>query len=601
MPFSRILTILLLISTFSFSARAQGLLNRTVTVEAKKQKLSEVLNIISRQGNFFFSYISNILPQDSLVSISVKNKTVRQTLDQLLEGEYLYKESGNYIILFKKSPGQVYYQVTGFVTDSKTGQRVPNASVYERQQLISTLTNNEGYFRLRLRDKTPTAAISISKDLYTDTSVLVHAGQDQELTVNISPVSYQLRVVEITGHNMKVEKTWWGRTVLSSRQKMQSLNIGGFFADKPYQASLTPGLGSHGKMSGQVVNKFSINFIGGYAAGVDGFELGTVFNIVKGNMQHVQLGGVFNVVGGKTKGVQIAGVHNQVLDSVRGVQVGGVSNIVQGSTDGVQISGVLNQIHGNMEGVQAQGVLGIVHGNADGWQVAGIGNYVGGEISGAQLGGVYNYAGRGVGGAQLSTIGNISHGTMRGLQLGTIFNYARHLKGVQIGLVNIADTSSGYTIGLVNIVKHGYHKLSVYTNEVVNYNVAWKTGSRKLYSILLAGLNVGDNKVYTLGYGIGREFNFNKRLFLAAEITGQSLYTGNEKGSQLYRVQPLLNFRISDKFSIFAGPAMSFHLYQEWDPKAGYMSELPGSGYHPFKLGDAGRGWVGWQAGISIF
>nr|WP_295864509.1 hypothetical protein [uncultured Chitinophaga sp.] len=596
------MTILILITTFSISARAQGLLSRTVTVEVKKQKLSEVLNIISRQGNFFFSYISNILPQDSLVSISVKNKTVRQTLDQLLDGEYLYKESGNYIILFKKSPGQVYYQVTGFVTDSKTGQRVPNASVYERQQLISTLTNNEGYFRLRLRDKTPTAAISISKDLYTDTSVLVHAGQDQELAVNISPVSYQLRVVEITGHNMKVEKTWWGRTVLSSRQKMQSLNIGGFFADKPYQASLTPGLGSHGKMSGQVVNKFSINFIGGYAAGVDGFEMGTVFNIVKGNMQHVQIGGVFNVVGGKTRGVQVAGVHNQVLDSVRGVQVAGVSNIVEGSTNGVQISGVLNQIHGNMEGMQAQGVLGITHGNADGWQVAGIGNYVGGEISGVQIGGVYNYAGRGVGGAQMSTIGNISHGTMRGLQLGTIFNYARHLKGVQIGLVNIADTSSGYTIGLVNIVKHGYHKLSVYTNEVVNYNVAWKTGSRKLYSILLAGFNEGDNKkVYTVGYGIGREFNFSKRLFLAAEITGQSLYTGNNKGSQLYRVQPLLNFRISDKVSLFAGPAMSFHLYEEWDPKPGYMSELPGSGYHPFTLGDAGRGWVGWQAGISIF
>lgn len=601
MPFSRILTILILITTFSLHAQAQGLLGRTVTVEAKRQKLSEVLNIISRQGNFYFSYISNILPQDSLVSISVKNKTVRQTLDQLLDGEYLYKESGNYIILFKKSPGQNYYQVTGFVTDSKTGQRIPNASVYERQQLISTLTNNDGYFRLRLRDKTPTAAISISKDLYIDTAVLVHAGQDQELAVNISPVSYQLRTVEITGHNMKVEKTWWGRMVLSSRQKMQGLNIGGFFADKPYQVSLTPGLGSHGKMSGQVVNKFSINFIGGYTAGVDGFELGTVFNVVKGNMQHVQIAGCINVVGGKTNGVQIAGIHNQVLDSMHGVQIGGVSNIVHGSENGVQISGVIGQIYGDMDGMQAQGVLGIVKGNTVGWQVAGVGNYVGGEMSGAQLSGVYNYAGRGASGAQISSIGNISHGTVKGVQLASIFNYARHLKGVQIGLVNIADTSSGYTIGLVNIVKHGYRKLSIYTDDVVNYNVAWKTGSAKLYSILLAGLNTGDRKVYTVGYGIGREFNFNKHLFLAAEITGQSIYTGTDKSSQMYRIQPLLNFRITNKVSIFAGPSMAFHVYDEWNPKPGYISEIPGSGYHPFKLGDSGYGWLGWQAGISIF
>ncbi|MGN7822449.1 LA_2272 family surface repeat-containing protein [Chitinophaga sp. 22536] len=602
MPFSRTLTILILIITLPFYTQAQGLLNKTVTVEARKQKLSEVLNIISRQGGFYFSYISNILPQDSLVSISVKNKTVRQTLDQLLDGEYLYKESGNYIILFKKSPGQNYYQITGFVTDSKTGQRVPNASVYERQQLISTLTNNDGYFRLRLRDKTPTAAISISKDLYTDTSVTVHGGQDQEVAVNISPVSYQLRVVEITGHNTKVEKTWWGRTILSSRQKMQSLNIGSFFADKPYQASLTPGLGSHGKMSSQVVNKFSINVIGGYTAGVDGFELGTVFNIVKGNMQHVQIGGVLNVVGGKTNGVQLAGVHNQVLDSMRGVQVGGVSNIVEGSTNGVQISGVVGQIHGDMEGVQAQGVVGIVKGNVAGWQVSGVSNHTYGNMSGAQISGVYNYADRDVSGAQISDLGNISHGTVRGVQLGVLFNYARHLKGVQIGLVNIADTSSGYTIGLVNIVKHGYHKLSIYTGDVINYNLAWKTGSSKLYSILVAGMNTGDRKVYSFGYGIGREFNFNKHLFLGVEITAQNMYTGSDEDfSQLIRIRPSLNYRISDKISIFAGPSLSLHVYDKWNPKPGYLSEVPGPAYHPFKLGDSGNGWIGWQAGITIF
>ncbi|MBC9932377.1 LA_2272 family surface repeat-containing protein [Chitinophaga qingshengii] len=600
MPFSRLLTILILITTISLTTQAQGLLNKTVTVEVKKQKLSDVLNIIAKQGGFYFSYISNILPQDSLVSISVKNKTVRQTLDLLLEGEYLYKESGNYIILFKKFPGQSYYQVTGFVTDSKTGQRVPNASVYERQQLISTLTNNDGYFRLRLRDKSPTAAISVSKDLYTDTSLMVHAGHDQELSVNISPISYQLRTVEVTGH-MRVEKTWWARTMLSSRQKVQGINIAGFFADKPYQFSLAPGLGTHGKMSSQVVNKFSVNVVGGYTAGVDGFELGTLFNIVKGDVQKVQIAGGVNIVGGKTRGVQIAGVHNQVLDSMNGVQIGGVSNVVEGNQDGVQISGVLGEIHGNMGGVQLSGVESVTRGNVSGWQIAGIGNHTSGEINGAQLSGVYNYAGRGAGGAQLSTIGNISHGTVKGLQLGTIFNYAKHLKGVQIGLVNISDTSTGYSLGLVNIVKHGYHKLSLYTTDVINYNVAWKTGRKELYSIVLAGFNTGDKKVYSIGYGVGKEFNFTRHLFLAAEITGQSLYTGTSEASQIYRIQPLLNFRISNKVAVFAGPSMALFLAEEWKPKEGYIQKIPPAGYSFFTLGKEGAGWLGWQAGISIF
>ncbi|WP_212006229.1 carboxypeptidase-like regulatory domain-containing protein [Chitinophaga sp. HK235] len=600
MLLNRIFLSIVLAFFLSVQVQAQSLLNKTVTVEARKQKLSDVLNIISKQGNFYFSYISTILPQDSLVSISAKNKTVRQILDQLFEGEYMYKESGNYIILFKKTSGQSYYQITGVVTDTKTGQRVPNASVYERQQLISTLTNNDGYFRLRLRDKSPTAAISISKELYSDTSLLINTGHDQELSITISPASYQLKTVEVTGH-MQVERTWLGKMLLSSRQKVQSLNLGAFLADKPYQASLAPGLGTHGRMSGQVINKFSINLIGGYTAGVDGFELGNVFNIVKGNVQYVQLAGVTNIVGGKTKGVQVAGIHNNVLDSVKGVQVAGVSNVVDGNLAGAQVSGVVGEVGGNMEGVQVNGVIGIVKGNTNGVQVSCIGNSTHKALEGWQVGSVYNYTSQDAKGAQISAISNISHGTMTGLQLGTIFNYARHLKGVQIGLVNIADTSSGYSIGLVNIVKHGYHKLSLYSNDLVNYNVAWKTGYKKFYSILFAGFSPGNKKVFTVGYGIGKEIVFNRHLFLTAEATGQTLFIDGSD-SQVYRLQPLLNYRLTRWLSVFAGPSLAFHIYDEkWKTKDGYLSQIPATGYPSFKMGDGATGWLGWQAGINIF
>ena len=54
-----------------------------------------------------------------------------------------------------------------------------------------------------------------------------------------------------------------------------------FFETRPFQVSLVPGLGSHGKMSGQVVNNFSLNVFGGYTAGTNGSELGGLFNIDK--------------------------------------------------------------------------------------------------------------------------------------------------------------------------------------------------------------------------------------------------------------------------------------------------------------------------------
>ncbi|HVI48841.1 MAG TPA: STN and carboxypeptidase regulatory-like domain-containing protein [Chitinophaga sp.] len=665
MSLLRILFTVFISGIFSLNVAAQSLLNRTVTLDAKQRPLSEVLNIISKQGNFYFSYISNILPQDSIVSISVRKKTVRQVLDLLFAGDYMYKESGNYIILLKKSSGQTYYLISGTVSDRKTGMRVANASVYERQQLISTLTNNDGYFRLRLRDKYPTAAISVSKDLYLDTSLVLNPVQDQEVVLSITPVSYQLKTVEITSRH-QVEKTWFGRALLSSRQKMQSLNLASFFADKPYQMSLTPGLGTHGRMGAQVVNKLSFNLLGGYTAGVDGVEIGSAFNIVKHDMQHVQLAGVLNVVGGKTKGVQVAGVHNNVLDSLKGVQIAGVSNNVEGSQLGVQMAGVWNHIHGNAEGLQAQGVAGLVSGDMDGWQVSGIGSIAeknmrglqvagifneakdsahgaqltavgnfGGEVEGFQGAGVlnvarksldgvqiaaglnvnkkhtdgfqgsgiFNYTAGDLDGGQVTLGGNIVKRKVSGFQLGGLFNYAHHLKGVQIGIVNIADTSEGYSVGLINIVRRGFKRVSVYSNDLQPVNIAWKTGRERLYSILLVGYDPSSlNTSYSIGYGIGTEIPIRKRLFIAAEFTSESLYQRAWDGSStVLRVHPLLHYRLGRKISIFAGPSFVVQVHDMLKPKEGYHVNPPGSNYPSFNIGKEATGWLGWQAGISIF
>ncbi|HEY9260234.1 STN and carboxypeptidase regulatory-like domain-containing protein [Chitinophaga sp.] len=603
MLLSKQLLTLFLGCIFSITVSAQSLLNKTVSVEAKQQPLSAVLISISKQGGFYFSYLTTILPQDSLVTISVKNKTVKQVLDILFTGDYLYKESGNYIILLKKSSGQTYYLISGIVTDKKTGQRLPNASVYERQQLISTLTNSDGYFRLRLKDKYPTAAISVSKDLYADTSLLLTTGYDQEVAVSISPTTYQLKTVDITGHT-QVEKTWFGNMFLSSRQKLTSLNIGAFLADKPYQVSLTPGLGTHGRMSGQVVNKFSVNMLGGYAAGVDGVEIGTVFNIVKNDMQHVQLSGMVNVVGGKTKGVQIAGFHNNVLDSMIGVQMSGISNITESSLRGVQITGAIGQVYGNMNGVQLSGITNVTRGNSIGWQVAGAFNYTKGNVEGLQLSGLVNYSQKDAKGAQISGAGNVTHGTMKGLQLGALFNYARQMDGVQIGIVNIADTVNGYSIGIINIVRRGYKKVVLFSTDVLPYNIAWKAGRSELYSILLGGFGTGENNnAWSIGYGIGKNIAFNKVLFLSAEVTAQNTWQGGwDHNTQVYRLQPSLNVKLGKRISLFAGPALSIAVADnenKVNPDHHYINF--GTHYPSFNIGSSGKGWLGWQAGISLF
>src|SRR5690554_3819941 len=84
---------------FTNNAIAQNYLTQLISIDVKGEKLSDVLNRISRSGNFYFSYSSSVIPKDSVISISVKGVSIEKVLNQLLKGDYEYKEAPNYVIL----------------------------------------------------------------------------------------------------------------------------------------------------------------------------------------------------------------------------------------------------------------------------------------------------------------------------------------------------------------------------------------------------------------------------------------------------------------------------------------------------------------------
>jgi hypothetical protein len=310
---------------------------------------------------------------------------------------------------------------------------------------------------------------------------------------------------------------------------------------------------------------------GGYTGGVNGLELGGLFNIDKKNVQYAQVGGLFNIVGGQVKGLQIGGLNNTVLDSVKGLQIGGINNMVKGRLIGLQIGGVYN--------------------------------HVSNKVSGLQLAGVSNFAKEKVHGLQIAGVANVSWKEMDGVQIGGVFNYAKKLKGVQIGLINIADTSAGYSIGLINIVLKGYHKLSFSTNEILNTNVAFKTGNSKLYSILQGGLNVSNNeKIYSFGYGLGSELMLSKTFSINPELTSQYLYLGSWNYLNLLNKAHLnLNIKLGKYVSLFGGPSFAVYYSGQNTSLPGYKWGIPPARYRIYDLGTNVKGWLGWNGGINFF
>jgi len=135
-------------------------------------------------------------------------------------------------------------------------------------------------------------------------------------------------------------------------------------------------------------------------------------------------------------------------------------------------------------------------------------------------------------------------------------NAAKTVKGVQVGVINIAD-SSEYPIGLVNIVKNGEMSIGVSIDETVTGLVSFRSGGKHLYGILGIGLNMKHAEVlHALEGGLGLHVPVTKHFRVNMEGTVLAL-TDFEVGRYLrssYRLLPALSI---GRIELFAGPSIN--------------------------------------------
>lgn len=573
----KIILFLILLSQIAWAQSYRNNLSKLVTFNIKQQSVREALQHISTAGNFYFSYNGRLINQDSIVNLNVQRMPVREVLDQIFAGKVAYKESEGYVILryavnhLTIEPENIttaenLYLISGYIVDTKTGKKIKQASVYEKRLLQSTLTDDDGFFTLRFKGEHKEVILTASKETYRDTTLVFLAD------IKIEPQSYNDPDKEKgTIFSNTIEELGISKFLLSSKQRIQNLNIPNFFANTPFQASLLPGLSSHGMMSSRVVNKASLNVLGGYTAGVDGVEVAGLFNLTIGKVNSFQAAGLFNAVGGDIKGTQFAGLINYDKQNVNGFQAAGVANLVSTNLNGVQIGGVTNIVRKEVDGVQIAGVTNIASGNVKGLQIAGVGNIASHKFTGTQVAG--------------------------------IFNYAKNFKGLQIGLVNLADSSSGTSIGLLNLSKNGYQKISFFSNDLVNANVALKTGNANLYTLLIAGKNYSDTaKLETIGVGFGHDFLLSNQVAIETEMITQYLHLGNwDYANILMRFQANLEIKLFKGFALFGGPS---YAYYNSDAPAGssakgYKQNVVPAKHHQFSGNN--QGWWGWNIGVTLF
>jgi hypothetical protein len=609
-------------------------LEKKISLTVNNESVESTLIKMEKLGGYSFSYNSDIVPVDSLVSVNAVNKETGKILGNMLGEQFYYKTSGHFIILLKKTESKpknqanntkTKYIITGTVVDSRTGETISTATVYNINKIETAMTDSTGKFALKTNADSDVLTIGISKVDYYDTIIYIRPSELNKLELKLTPKPETFTKLQPkttnTINTKKVDEGLLVKTVVGQELLTNSSNLSSYETRK-WQVSFLPFAGTNHKLSGSIVNKFSFNILSGYSSGVDGVELGGLLNINKkdvkgfqlgglgnitgGNVEGVQVGGFFNNTLGKVKGMQIAGFCNIVFDTLQGAQLAGYVNIQRNKLEGYQLSGFTNITTGDMEKMQATGYVNIALGNNNGVQASGFSNISKGDNNGFQISGYSNISGGKNNKLQLSSFANIAVKESKGTQVSGFLNYSKDVKGYQIGIINIADTVSGLSLGIFNIVRKGYHSINVSMDEMLFTNLAYHMGTYKLYTIFgLSGNALSENNIWGATFGFGTLIRPEKKFSINIDLTATQINRDSIWLSKITMKNKLnigLNYNVFRHWSINAGPSLNLYISDnKYSGLRDYITDVsPHNFYNKTYSGNNYQAWIGCYLGVTF-
>lgn len=567
---------MLSISPFSFAQTP--LLERPITLKVNNEKVSNVLELMAKQGNFSFSYNSDILDGNSRINLWIADKPVREVLNQIFKGSINFKIRKQYVILQK---GEFENEkksliLSGYVFDFQTDKPLGKVSIYDRKSLTSAVTNQYGFYHIKLLISQLPVKLVFSKSEYYQDEILIKSIKNTYQNIGLNPYPKQKNFVPTIEDNSMEKmdsvrnlspilqreiiinepqfpditdeilfpsspitdstlyessfdkfKKKVGKILVNRSQRVNAQNVKDSLSRK-FQISILPFLGTNRFLSGSIKNDYSINLLMGYAGGIRKLEVGGLVNGIRKDVEGLQLAGGGNIAGGK----------------VLGGQIGGVFNIAGNLENGIQLSGIFNTTINQ----------------SSGWQIAPL---------------------------------NFAHKVVKG--------------GKQIGFINIADSTETTPIGFLSFVGNGngYKRLELTVDENLTGSFSFKTGVRKLYNILSLHYNfTRTQEIFGIGYGIGRAYELGNAWMMNTDFTSNILIEYDEFNPNL---ASLLKFDISFEKQIARNAAVTFgpslkyieisdYNLASWQVKP--FNKIPN--YRSLSSSVTTTLWIGFQMGLRI-
>jgi len=585
----------------------QSELNKEVTLQYNNVPANIVFRDIQNQTGMVFSY-SNF-QDDQKMSIQVVKKPLKDVLpilESTLNIQITTKEK--YIIVKAyKDVQNKELSINGTLIDPNSNEPISDASIYVTKQKILVNSDKKGRFNFNIPSTVKQVKVNIAKENYIDTSLVIVVSQSQSLHIKMRSFPRQkisefdslakrdLQIGWVTEEKIPaapaLTKATYNENFWNKRKtkNVNLVNINDTIFNS-FSVSLLPPISTNKLLSFHTRNMISLNIIGGHSKGLNGVEVGGVYNYDDGDVYGVQVAGVLNVVSEEVVGTQISGVMNAVKGNVKGVQIAGVINNNDSITDGIQISGVYQKTH-TLRGLQIGGLYNraII---ATGGQISGLLNTVDSANTFLQIAGLYNH-GANIKGVQISGLVN-SCDTLQGLQIG-IFNRANHVK-------------KGLSIGLINYTKNGYHKLEFSRNELGTTSIGFRSGWAPLHMHYFGGANI-DNKVFRFiqaGMGIASSIPLSNTFNFEVDANVRNTHGVEDFSSWDFNMHNQLMLGLSwqpfKKLGIRTGITLNHFWYNHSTEINNYVASLIENPVH--EIGGVSRNhkmWIGWHVGLLLF
>ena len=613
------LLFLIFILSGAFQSFGQSL-SEKISLNESNKPIGEILKTIESKSELRFSYDSQLLAGKEKMNYQASNMSIQSILQDILGPEISWKQKGKYVVLKKKNAEKKHFYIFGYIIDGETGDKLQNVSIYEPVSFSSSLSDMHGYYKIKLLKSQEDIDLRFQKAEYKVRIKEIPVRDDKKFDISMAKLAQARRVIleveplesikvkedtvklkpetaiDLSQLNIETETQEEAKTKIREQIKLPKIDISEQFSglDSTFKKG-KENVSGHIANLDSTIKRGKENFMTWMMSSKQIFHsknisdslykavqvsfvpyIGTnlrlgpfvtndySFNMVAGftgNVNKLEIGGAVNVIRQRMSGVQIAGAANFVGEEMRGTQIAGASNFNFGSADGLLMAGATNLNFENSSGVHIAGGL------------------------------------------------NFTRKTHRVLQLDP-FNYAKEIKGTQIGVFNFSqDASQGLPFGVFSYVKNGYRRWELNVSELNNTELTFKTGVPKLYNVFSAAynFNTADKPLFGFGYGLGTARTLGKRLALNLDLVTTTYLPQNQSfesidyWSQQFQLNAGLEAKLGKRLAVFGGPTLNLdHTFDE------------SLNFSKYKLFIAQRevnwnsqsanlySWVGFKAGIRL-